>query len=71
MVVRVGKRLLQLRNIAQNIVGWNDGVASWNFLGNKYKVVVVWREIRPKMEKVGWHRLVWAAFIVPKHALVT
>ena len=30
----------------------------------------MWRDIKPKMEKVGWHKLVWAAFIVPKHAIV-
>ena len=30
----------------------------------------MWRKIKSKMKKVGWHRLVWAAFIVPKYAIV-
>ena len=65
------RRLLKLKETTWRLVEWNDGVANWVFPENKYKAIVVWREIRPKMEKVEWHRLVWATFIVPKHAIVT
>ena len=40
------------------------------FQKKKYKATIVWKEIRPKMGKVEWHRLVWVAFIVLKHAIV-
>ena len=42
----------------------------WKFPGNNYSAVAVWRELRPKKEKVAWHRLIWSPFVVPKHAII-
>ena len=52
------RKFLQLRIITYNFVEWKDGVEVWKLGGSKYSTVVVWSEIRPKMEKKEWHRLV-------------
>ena len=30
----------------------------------------MWRTIRPKKDTVGWHKLVWSKFVVPKHDVI-
>ena len=65
------KKLMKLRAKAVELVKWRDGEARWEFSGNRYKAAEVWREIRPKMEKVSCHRLIWAKFVVPKHAFIS
>ena len=60
-----------MRENALQFVKKSDGEVRWNSSSNKYKAVEVWRVIRPKKEKVNWHKLVWAGFIVPKHAFIT
>ena len=52
------------------MVTWSNGEASWNFSGNKYRIEEVWRIIRPKKDKVGWYKLIWAKFVMPKHAVI-
>ena len=52
------------------MVTWSNGEASWNFPGNKYRTTEVWRKIRTKKDKVGWHKLIWARFVVPKPAVI-
>ena len=47
-----------------------NGVEGWKFPGCKFRVAAVWRVIRPKLEKVRWHRLTWNIFVVPKHAVI-
>ena len=65
------KKILKLREKALKFVKWTVGEAKWEFPGNKYKAAEVWKEIRPRMEKVSWHRLIWAAYVVPKHAFIS
>ena len=65
------RKFLQLRIITYNFVEWKDGVEVWKLGGSKYSTIVVWSEIRPKMEKKEWHRLVWSSLCVPKHAVIT
>ena len=64
------KKLLKLRALAQNFITWSNGKASWGFSGNKYKADEVWKSIRPKKEKVGWHRVIWTKYAVPKLAII-
>ena len=64
------KKMLKLRSLAQRFIIKQDGREMWKFLGNKYSAVAVWREIRPKKEKVAWHRLIWSTFVLPKHAVI-
>ena len=47
----------------------NDRWSRWKFPGSKYRVAV-WRIIRPKMEKVAWHKLLWVSYTVPKHVFI-
>ena len=47
-----------------------DGVECWKFEGNYYRTAVVWDSIRPRKEKVVWHKLLWAPFVLPKHAVI-
>ena len=63
--------MLKMRVNALQFVERSDREVRWNSSSNKYKAVEVWRVIRPKKEKVNWHKLVWAGFIVPKHAFIT
>ena len=42
----------------------------WKIKGTKFSVAEVWQEIRPKKEKVSWHRLVWGSFSILKHAII-
>ena len=64
------KKLLKLRSLAQRFIIKQDGREMWKFHGNKYSAAAVWREIRPKKEKVAWHRLIWSPFVMPKHAII-
>ena len=63
--------MLKMRENALQFVERFDRVVRWNGSRNKYKVVEVWRVIRPRKEKVKWHKLVWVGFVVPKHAFIT
>ena len=38
--------------------------------GRTQKTSNAWEKIRPKQEKVVWHRVLWAPFTVPKFALI-
>ena len=64
------RKLLQLRTEVLQFVTWTNGRASWGFPGNKYRAAVVWQVIRHKKEKVEWHKLIWGALVVPKHATI-
>ena len=46
------RKLLQLRNLASRFIEMKNGVEAWKFLGCKYSIKAVWKEIRPKQEKV-------------------
>ena len=37
----------------------------------RYSIAEVWKEIRPKQEKVVWHRLLWSYLAIPKHSIIT
>ena len=50
--------MLRLRITAQRFIAVNDGIEAWKIAGSRYKAATVWEEIRPKKEKVCWHRLV-------------
>ena len=63
-------KLLRLRDIAQKFVERHDGREIWKISGGRYKAADVWKEIRPKREKIAWHRLLWDSFVVPKHAVI-
>ena len=47
-----------------------DGIEAWTIAGSSYKAAAVWEEIRPKKEKVCWHRLVRDPLMVPKHVVI-
>ena len=51
------KKILQLRSLARQFVVWKDGIEIWPLAGSKFSVAEVWKEIRPKREKVTWHKL--------------
>ena len=45
----------------------------WKFgkyQGPKFTIAEVWKEIRPKKEKVSWHKLQWSSHNIPRHAVV-
>ena len=65
------KKLLQLKSLASRFVEWKDGVEVWKFSGSKYYVTKVWEEIRPRQERVDWHRLLWTPFAIPRHIVIT
>ena len=65
------KKLLKLRSLAQKFIVRKDGRETWKFPGGKYSAAAVWKEIRPRKEKITWHRLLWSPFVVPKHAVIT
>ena len=46
-----------------------NGVEVWN--RSATSVGNIWKEIRPKREKVTWHRLVWSYLSIPKHAVIS
>ena len=48
-----------------------NGVEAWKFLGCKYLIRAVWKENRPKQEKVQWHRFLWRPMVVPKHVFIS
>ena len=54
----------------KNMITWNNGEAIWNLQGNTYRTAEVWKSIRPKKETVEWHKLIWARFVMPKHAVI-
>ena len=64
------RKLLNLRPLALQFVEWENGRIKWKLAGRNYKTSDVWERIRPKQEKVEWHRLLWAPFTVPKCALI-
>ena len=64
-------KLLRLRPLAQTFIENKDGREVWKLEGGRYSASTVWGEIRPKKEKISWHRLVWNPFVVPKHAVIT
>ena len=65
------KKLLKLRPLVQELVEWKDGRVNWKMPREKYKAAVVWSVIRPRREKVVWHKLVWYHLTVPKHAFIS
>ena len=66
----VWQKLLNLRSLAQRFIVRKDGREMWKSSGGKYSAAAVWKDIRPKKEKVTWHRLLWSSFVVPKHAII-
>ena len=62
---------MKLRPLVQELVEWNDGRANWKIPGEKYKAAEVWSVIRPRREKVVWHKLVWYHLTVPKHVFIS
>ena len=56
--------------MAQRFIENKNGREIWKLDGGRYRAVTVWGEIRPKKEKISWHRLVWNSFVVPKHAVI-
>ena len=63
-------KLLRLRSLAQQFVERNEGRECWKFHGDRYRTAAVWEVLRPKNEKVAWHKLIWTSFVVPKHCLI-
>ena len=47
-----------------------DGVEVKKVQGPKFTIAEVWQEIRPKKERVSWHKLLWSSLNIPKHAVV-
>ena len=45
------RKILQLRPLAYRFVEWKDGREVWKYIGQKYSVVDVWEEIRPKQDR--------------------
>ena len=64
------RKLLQIRNLARQFVVMQDGVEVWKKSSPKFKIAEVWKEIRPKKERVSWYKLLWSSLNVPKHAVV-
>ena len=64
------KKLLGLRPLALEFMEWEGGIGRWKIPGGKYKAAAVWREIRPRRDKVEWHRLLWGSFTVPKYSFI-
>ena len=62
---------MQLRDLAYSFVEKRNDVEVWRFHGSKYSAAMVWNEIRPKMGKKEWHRLLWTSIIIPKHVIIT
>ena len=52
------KKLLKMRENARQFVERSDGEVRWKSSSNKYKAAEIWRVIRPRKEKVNWHKLV-------------
>ena len=65
------RKLLHLRALANRLVEWQNGVAVWKIVGDKYSVAKVWEEIRPKQDKVQWHRLLWTPLAIPRYSVIT
>ena len=49
------RKLLQMRSEAFQFVERRNGAESWKFPGEKYSIVAVWNEIRPRQSKTEWH----------------
>ena len=64
------RKLLQLRELARQFVVRNNGIEVWKLSSLRYSLAEVWREIRPKSEKVTWSRLLWGSQTIPKHSIV-
>ena len=63
-------KLLRLRNLAQQFVERNERRECWKFPRDRYRIAAIWEVLRPKNEKVAWHKLIWTSFVVPKHRLI-
>ena len=64
------RKLLKPRQIASEFVERKNGEERWKISG-RYKAAAVWRSIRPRQEKVTWHKLVWCLVNVPKHCFIS
>ena len=64
------RKMLHLRILARKFMTMQNGEDVWKSHGSIYFVAHVWNELRPKREKVVWHRLVWTSFVLPKHAII-
>ena len=64
------RKLLQLRSLAYRFVEMKNGIEVWKFPGSRYSTAQIWKEIRPRKEKVDWHRLVWTPMAIPKHIII-
>ena len=67
---RCWKKLLKLRTLSQRFIEWKEDNEQWKFSNSGYRALEVWRDIRPKNEKVAQHRLIWTPFVVPKHVVI-
>ena len=65
------RKMLQLRPLARKFVKLENGVEKWKFLGKKYSVTDVWEELRPKQDKVPWHKFLWGSMAIPKHVFIS
>ena len=63
--------MLKLRPLVHELVEWKDERANWKIPGEKYKDAMVWSVIRPRKEKIVWHKLVWYHLTVPKHVFIS
>ena len=59
-----------MRSLARQFVEIKDGEEVWKMARNKYSIAEVWRVIRPRKEKVLWHRLLWGTLTIPKHSVI-
>ena len=62
--------MLKQRALASEFVECVNGEERWKIPG-RYKAAAVWSSIRPKQEKVAWHKLVWFSINVPKHSFIS
>ena len=65
------KKLLQLRNLASRFIEVKNGAEVWKFPGSKYSAETIWKEIRPKQDKVPWARFLWSTMVIPKHTFIS
>ena len=65
------KKLLQLRDLASRFIEVKNGAEVWKFPRSKYSAAEIWKEIRPKQDKVPWARFLWSTMVIPKHTFIS
>ena len=59
-----------MRPTTIQFVEWRNGTETWKYQGRKYSIAAVWNDIRPRQNKIEWHKLVWSSLAIPRHGLI-